>query len=316
MAITYRQSIGSRVFDVANYAVVIIVAASALFPFLHMAAISVSDFFAVGYGEVVVVPVDFSLKIYDYLFQYNPFIFRAYFNSLLYTVLNTFFTLLLCSMGGFALAQTKLAFRGLWGVLLLVTMFFSGGLIPQFLWYRELGLFDTIWAIVLPTAVSAFYVFLFRVFILSNVSTELLESVYVDGGGDSMAYFRIVLPLIKPMLATIGLWAAVGMWNSFFSALIYLSDRKMFPLTLFLREMVVLGDFGGNSRGRPDATGQEMTAYEMEMQYDVATAVWLGGYLKASKMAFTLVTVVPILFVYPFAQRYFVKGIQIGALKG
>ena len=129
---------------------------------------------------VTLVPVDFHLRVFEYLFQYNPFIFRAYFNSTLYTILNTAFTLVLCSLGGFVLAQSKLAFRGLWGTLLLVSMFFNGGLVPTFLWFRQLGLLDTIWAIVLPTAVSAFYVFLFRVYILSNVSTELLESVYVD----------------------------------------------------------------------------------------------------------------------------------------
>ena len=117
---------------------------------------------------------------------------------------------------------------------LLVSMFFSGGLIPNFLWIRELGMLNTLWAIVLPGAVSAYYVILFRVYIHTNVSEELLESVYVDGGGDFLVFFRIVLPLIKPDAGDDrALFAAVAMWNSFFSALIYLSDRKQYPLTLF-----------------------------------------------------------------------------------
>ena len=318
MAYLYGRSLGSRLFDVLNPVLILVIAASALFPFIHMAALATSDFTAVGFGMVTLVPVDFHLRVFEYLFQYNPFIFRAYFNSTLYTILNTAFTLVLCSLGGFVLAQSKLAFRGLWGTLLLVSMFFNGGLVPTFLWFRQLGLLDTIWAIVLPTAVSAFYVFLFRVYILSNVSTELLESVYVDGGGDLLAYSRIVLPLITPMLATVGLFAAVTMWNSFFPALIYLSDRKMYPLTLFLREMVVLRNLsGGGSRGQPNISAAELTAFDaMQVEAGVAETVWFGGYLTASKMAFTFITVIPILFVYPIAQRYFVKGIQIGAIKG
>ena len=224
-----RHSFGSRLFDAGNVILIFLIALTALYPFVYMAAISTSDFFAVGFGKVTIIPVDFSLDIYTYLFQYNPFIGRAYFNSILYTVLNTVLTVILCSMAGFALAQRKLAFRGFVGVALLVSMFFSGGLIPNFLWIRELGMLNSLWAIVLPGAVSAYYVILFRVYIHTNVSEEVLESVYVDGGGDFLVFFRIVLPLIKPMLATIALFAAVAMWNSFFSALIYLSDRKQLP---------------------------------------------------------------------------------------
>ena len=175
---------------------------------------------------------------------------------------------------------------------------------------------NSIWSIVLPNAVAAYYVFLFRVYIHSNVSEEILESVYIDGGGDFRVFFKIVMPLIKPMIATIGLFAAVAMWNSFFSALIYLSDRNKYPLTLFLREVAVIGGFGGSSVGGPDAGAEQLTAYEMEGQFDASLEVWQGGYLKATQMAFTLITVIPVLFVYPFAQRYFVKGITIGSVKG
>jgi putative aldouronate transport system permease protein len=125
-----------------------------------------------------------------------------------------------------------------------------------------------------------------------------------------------VLPISTPILATMTLFYAVQHWNSFFPALIYLSDRKQYPLTLFLREVAVVGGFGGSSVGSPDAGPEQLTAYEVEGQYDAAQEVWQGGYLKATQMAFTLITVVPILFVYPFAQRYFVRGITLGSIKG
>ena len=316
MVHAHHKSFGSRLFDIANSFFILTIGLTELYTFLHIAAISTSDFFAVGFGKVSILPVDFSLDIYTYLFQYNPFIGRAYFNSILYTVLNTFLTVLLCAMAGFALAQRRLAFRGFSGTLLLVSMFFGGGLIPTFLWIRELGMLNSIWSIVLPNAVAAYYVFLFRVYIHSNVSEEILESVYIDGGGDFRVFFKIVMPLIKPMIATIVLFAAVAMWNSFFSALIYLSDRNKYPLTLFLREVAVIGGFGGSSVGGPDAGAEQLTAYEMEGQFDASLEVWQGGYLKATQMAFTLITVIPVLFVYPFAQRYFVKGITIGSVKG
>jgi putative aldouronate transport system permease protein len=177
-------------------------------------------------------------------------------------------------------------------------------------------MFNTLWAIVLPGAVAPFTIFIFRVYIRTNIHQDLMDSVYVDGGSDLLVYTRIVLPLIKPMLATLGLFAAVGMWNSYVPALIYLNERSQYPLTLFLREMVVLGDFGGASRGRPQLPPMEMSILEREGLMDPDQGAYDLGYSKSVKMAFTMITVLPILFVYPFAQRYFVKGIMIGSLKG
>ena len=165
----------------------------------------------------------------------------------------------------------------------------------MFLWILELGMLNTLWAIVLPVAVSPFSIFIFRVYIKTNISQDLMASVYIDGGGDILVYTRIVLPLIKPMLATLGLFAAVSAWNSYVPALIYLNDREKYPLTLFLRELVVLGDLGGASRGKPELTGTELSFYAREGMLDVAKEMWNLGYIKATKMAFTMITVIPIL---------------------
>ena len=312
----YRHSAASRLFDVANHGFVLLIAAAALYPFVFMTSIAVSDPVAVGFGMVTFLPVDLQFDSIRLLLLRNPFIGRGYVNSVVYTSVHTVLVLVVCPMGGFALSRTKLAGRGIAGMLLLVSMFFSGGLIPTFLWIRELGMLNTMWAIVLPAVVSPFYVFIFRIFILTNVQEELAESVYVDGGGDFLVFSRITLPLIKPMLATIGLFTAVGMWNSFFPALIYLSDRELYPVTLFLREMISSG-FNGLSGPSGDTTRKlDMSIAFYEENYDVLRAARSRGALKSAEMAFILVTAAPVMLLYPFAQRYFVKGLTIGSLKG
>ena len=311
----YRHSAASRLFDVANHGFIFLIAASALYPFVYMTSIALSDPAAVGFGMVTLLPVDLQFDSIRLLLLRNPFIGRGYVNSVLYTSVHTVLVLIVCPMGGFALARTKLAGRGIAGMLLLVSMFVSGGLIPTFLWIRELGMLDTMWAIILPGVVSPFYVFIFRIYILTNVQEELAESVYVDGGGDFLVFFRITLPLIKPMLATIGLFTAVGMWNSFFPALIYLSDRELYPVTLFLREMITSG-FNGLSGPSGDVTAKvDMSIAFYEENYDVLQSARSRGALKSAEMAFILVTAAPVMLLYPFAQRYFVKGLTIGSLK-
>ena len=313
----YRLSAASRLFDVANHGFIFLIAASALYPFVYMTSIAVSDPAAVGFGMVTLLPVDLQFDSIRLLLLRNPFIGRGYVNSVVYTSVHTVLVLIVCPMGGFALARTKLAGRGIAGMLLLVSMFVSGGLIPTFLWIRELGMLNTMWAIVLPGVVSPFYVFIFRIYILTNVQEELAESVYVDGGGDFLVFFRITLPLIKPMLATIGLFTAVGMWNSFFPALIYLNDRELYPVTLFLREMI---SFGIQRPERPERRCRpakvDMSIAFYEETYDVLRAARSRGALKSAEMAFILVTAAPVMLLYPFAQRYFVKGLTIGSLKG
>ena len=312
----FKTSVGSKLFDVFNHLLILLIVLTCIYPFVYMFSLSTSRLMEVGTNMVKLWPKGFNLKMYETLFKFNPLIFRAYGNSITYTALATVFSLLLSSMGGFALALKGLGFRRFFSLLFLAMMFFSGGLIPTFLWIRTLGMLNTLWAIVLPGAVAPFSIFIFRVYIKANVHQDLIDSVYVDGGNDLLVFVRIVLPLIKPILATLGLFAAVGMWNSYVSALIYLNDRSKYPLTLFLREVVVMGDVGIAMRGIAEVLEADQSISELEGLRNVDQEMVHLGYLKAMKMAFTMVTVLPILFVYPFAQRYFVKGIMIGSIKG
>ena len=309
----YRTSIGSKIFDAFNYLLIFIIVLSCIYPFVYMFSISTSNYYEVGTNTVVFWPKGFHLNAYEQLFRTGPFIFQAYGNSIVYTLVHTFFVLFLCSAGGFALSLQELAFKKTWSLILFIMMFFSGGMIPTFLLIRSLGMLNTLWAIVLPGAVAPFYVFIFRIYIKVNIHPDLIDSVYCDGGSDLTVFIRIVLPLIKPMLATIGLFAAIGMWNSFIPAMIYLTDRKKYPLALFLREYVILGSHT-TLRGEMEDLAR-MSIREREGMQSPERAMYSLGWTKAMKMTFTMITVVPILFVYPFAQRYFVKGIMVGSLK-
>ena len=310
VAVTYRSSIGSRLFDVANYVFVLVFSVTCLIPFLYMFAIATSSYTAIATNEVFLLPVDFHIDTFRSVFTSVPLMLRAYWNSILYTATSVVLVLAVSSMGGFVLNLKHLQFKRFFTMMLLVMMFFSGGLIPVFLWIRALGLYNTIWAIVLPTAVAPWNIFIFRVYTRSNVPESLYESVYLDGGGDLTVYARIVLPLIKPALATFGLFAAVAMWNSFTPALIYLEDPEKFPLTLFLRRMVMLNDLG---RG----FGEVMEEREQrELFGNLDLHLFGKGYRKSAGMVMTFLTVLPMIVIYPFAQRYFVKGVVIGSIKG
>ena len=304
----HKTSVGSKIFDLVNYVFVLLVALVCVYPFVYVFSVSVSNFWDVGYGFVKLFPIGFQLTAYQDVIN-RTLILAGLFNSTIYTVIYAILTVMLSAVGGFALAEKKTPFKKFFTFFLLVMMFFGGGMIPTYLLIRSLGLIDSMWAIVLPTAVVPFFIFLFRVFIKENVPEALKESVRLDGGNDWVVFFRIVLPLVKPIVATIGLFAAVSMWNSFVPALIYLTDRKKFPLTLLLRQMVVLGDFEGHIQTTLGRTA------ESEVGDSIVREVWVYGYLKSIKMAMTMITVLPILLVYPFAQRYFVRGILIGSLK-
>lgn len=303
----YKSSVGSKLFDFLNYLLCIFLVLLCIYPFLYMFSLSVSNYVSIAFGDVRLFPKGFHMVSYQDILR-RTMVLRGYFNTILYTVVNTFLVIMLSSMGGFVLAERKFFFKRSMSFFFLIMMFFSGGMIPVFLWIRNLGLLDTIWAIVLPTAVGPFYIFLFRVYIKENVPESLKESVRIDGGNDFVVYMRIVLPLIKPIIATIGLFAAVAMWNSFVPPLIYLHDSKKYPLTLLLRQIVIVGDFGGYIgafAGRVIASPEDTADAEL----------WTFGYMKSIKMAMTMITVIPIVLVYPFAQRYFVRGILIGSLK-
>jgi len=282
------------IFDVILYVLLFGIAASALYPFIYMIAVSLSGTVPVLKGEVFLWPKDFNLNTYKAVFD-KPEIGRAYLNTILYTALGTSISLLVTAAGAYALSKRDMLFRRGFMVMVTITLFFSGGMIPTFLVVRSYHLLDTIWAMVLPGAVSTWNLIVMRTF-FSGMPQEVEESGKIDGLNDIGIFFRLVLPLSKAILATIGLFYGVAIWNNFFSALLYLRDADLFPLQVIVRNMVLQGAGGAN--GAANVGGDAMIVDE------------------SLKYATIIVTTVPILLIYPFLQKYFAKGALIGSVKG
>jgi putative aldouronate transport system permease protein len=298
-----ERDFASRLFDIANYLFLAAFGFAMLYPMLNVFNISISDHQAIMLGEVKLFPVGFDLTAYR-ITLLNPDIWRAYFNTILYSAAFTVLSLLLNSMVAFPLSIPSLPGRKLVTIYITLTMFFSGGLIPTYLLISGIGLMDTMWAIVLPTSVGAWNIIIFR----TNFQTlpdSLVDSASIDGARGWSIYFRIILPLSKPILATIGLFSIVGQWNNFFGPLLYLNTSAKLPLQNYLRSLIVTQTFEGGHM-----------AFQLLDNTLRGEGSNTPGLLEAIKMAAIIVSLGPILLVYPFIQRYFVKGVLIGSLKG
>ena len=284
---------GDRVFDLVNGLLLLALAFITLYPLYYVAIVSISHGFAVVRGEVSWWPVQVNLESYRAVLQ-APYVLISYRNTIWYTVVGTIVNVALSAFCAYPLAMRFFYGRRFFTAFIVATMFFKGGLIPTYLVVRSLGLLDTMWSLVLPTAIVTYYMIIMRTF-FQNIPEELHDSAYLDGANDIQIFFRIALPISTPIIATMTLFYAVQHWNSFFPALIYLSDRAKYPIQLVLRSMVIEGD---------------VSNMQVEFQDDeriVDTTV---------KYAIIMVSTVPILLLYPFLQRFFVKGIMIGSLKG
>ena len=282
------------IFDFLIYLLLILLSISFLYPIANQFALSISDAGELGWQRVSVVPVGFDTDSYRALLS-NDAILRYYVNTVKYAAVGT-----LIMLGATALMAYPLTFRELRGrklvmILLVITMFFSGGLVPYYLLVLALGLVDTIWALVLPNAIAAWNVIIFRTF-FRTVPGALRESAHIDGAGHFLVLFRIVLPLSKPLLATFVLFSLVGYWNDYFWALIFLRDQDKQPIQLFLRRILVLVDLA-------------------DLENTSALQVFDNFSSRTVKAAALIVTITPILCVYPFLQKYFTKGLFIGSLK-
>ncbi len=277
-----------------------------VFPFLHMLAVSLSSNIAVMQNKVGLWPMiheltaegttkvqfGFNFATYKFVLE-KPLIYTAYKNTIIYTVLGTVIALFVLSTGAYALSKKRCPGGKVINILVMITMFFSGGMIPTFLAIKWLGLLDTVWAVVLPGAFSAYNCIIMRSF-FAQFPGEIEESGRLDGLNDIGILWYLVLPTSTAVLATIGLFVAVAQWNAFFGPLIYLNDEKKYPLQIILRQIVlqsVMDEFEGAAR---DTTFAE----------------------DSIKYATILASIVPIIAVYPFLQKYFVKGVMIGSVKG
>ena len=281
-------------FDVFLVILMILLSCAFLYPLLNMLALSVSDAQTLKSSPIYLLPVGFSLESYKALLGDNR-ILLYYWNTIKYAAVGTFIMLLTTSLMAYPLSIPALRGRKLISVILTITMFFGGGLIPYYVTIMRLKLIDTFWVMVLPGAISAYNVIVFKTFFMS-IPESLKESAFLDGAGHLRVLFSIVLPLSKAVLATFALFSIVGYWNDYLTALLYLRDDKKYPIQLLIRRLLVLMDYK-----------------------DASTAQLLKDFRSISsrttKAAATIITVVPILCVYPFMQKYFAKGVLVGSIK-
>lgn len=294
MPVVRKRSIGERIFDTGNVILLILICMSTIYPFLYITAMSFSGNAAVLRGEVTIVPIDFSTKAYEEIFK-NHFLFLSYGNTIFVVVVGTALALLVTAFAAYPLSKRFLVGRPILAVAIAVTLWFNPGLIPRFLVVRELGLLDSLWAVILAPLVSAFHVIVMRSF-FDNMPESLEDSARMDGAGYFTVLFRIVLPLSKPVLATVALWKAVQYWNMFLAPLLYLQSPEKYTLQLVLREIVIANMGLG--------FGQE----GMDMEFQT-----VGESVRAGTI---MVATVPILLVYPFIQKHFAKGVMVGSIKG
>ena len=291
-----RESLGDRFFLAGVYLFLLIIFLLVLYPLLYVISSSFSSPSAVSSGRVWLWPVDFSLRGYQVALG-NPQIITGYANSLYYTFFGTLISVVVTVLLAYPLSRRTLYGRGAIMLLVTFTLIFSGGLIPTYLVVKNLGMLNTRWALLIPQAVAAWQVIIARTFFQVTIPEELAEAAELDGCSDLRFLWSIVLPLSKPILAVLVLMYGVGQWNAYFDALLYLKSASLQPLQLVLRSILILN---ATSSGSMEAA----TMVERQQMADLL------------KYALIVVGSLPVLIIYPFAQRYFVRGMLIGSIKG
>ncbi|MET3847666.1 carbohydrate ABC transporter permease [Paenibacillus sp. Y412MC10] len=291
------ESKGDRIFNIINYFVLILVTLVVLYPLVFVLSASFSDPQTVLRGEMLLWPKGINLNSYEKIFQ-NKDIISGFTNTLIYTTLGTAINLVMTILAAYPLSRRDFVGRNGIMALLVFTMFFSGGLIPTYLLIKNLGMLNTLWVMIIPNAVSIWNIIIMRTFFQQSIPHELQEAATIDGCSNIQILTRIILPLSMPIIAVTILFYAVGHWNAFFNALLYLTDKDKFPLQLVLREILI--------QGQTNDMVKMSTESAIKQQREV----------EGIKYAVLVVANIPVLVLYPFLQRYFVKGVMIGAIKG
>ncbi len=279
------------IFSILNTIILIGVAIATLYPVWYITVISFSDTVSVLQGKVFLWPKGFNFDAYVQVLK-DTKIPRAYLNTIYYTALGTFINLLFTAVAAYPLAQREFFGRKFWMLAIILTMFLNAGIIPTYMIVQKLGLIDTVWALVLPNAIWTFELIILKSF-YENMSSQIREAAKIDGASEYRILFSIVIPLSKPALASIGLFYFMGHWNSFFLPLIYLNDKDMFPLQIVLRDMLIFNS-----------------------ESDSALVDRAALAPQAMKNATIVLSMIPVLLIYPFAQKYFAKGVMLGSEKG
>lgn len=290
------DSIPDRILMAVIYAVLIAILLVILLPLIFIVASSFSSTAAVTSGRVYFWPVEFSTEGYQVILQ-SPYILKSFLMSIFYTATGTFVSVVLTLLAAYPLTRKDLKIRGFVMILFTVTMFINGGMIPTYLLVKSLDLIDKVWAIILPGALSVWNIIITRTYMQSTIPGEIFESASIDGCSDWRFFRSMVIPLSTPIIAVIVLLYAIAKWNSFFDAMIYLNNRDLYPLQLVLRSLLVQGNSGS---------------------FDLSLSAQMNKAALKTLLQYALIVVstAPILMIYPFVQRYFIKGIMVGSLKG
>ncbi|MEK3883735.1 carbohydrate ABC transporter permease [Paenibacillus sp. PL2-23] len=288
------KTFGEKSFDVFNIVILSLIAVVMIFPFIYITAMSFSDEKTIAQGGLILFPKGWSLEAYKYIFSTDT-LMRSLYNSILITLGGTLVNLIMTSLMAYPLSKGYLKGRKTIIMFVVFTILFSGGLIPTFLIVKWTGLLDSMWSVIIPTSISAFYLIILKNF-FQQIPDGLEESAKIDGANDMVILLRIVLPLSLPAMATFALFYAVSHWNMYFQAIMYINDNTKWPIQVVLRQIVILSQssIGDNS--------------------SLADEVILPP--QSIKMAVIVFATVPIMLVYPFLQKHFAKGVLLGSVKG
>ena len=292
-----QQCTVDKVFDIVNYFLMFLSIVIFAYPLIYIVSASISSPESLWAGKLWLLPKDISMAAYKSVFE-NSDIWLGYKNTIILTVLGTAISLVLTVMAAYPLANRDFMMRTPLTVIYMITMFFNGGMIPTFLVIQKLHMLDTIWALILPMAIGFSNVLIVRTYFQTTIPGELREAALIDGCRHMRYLISVVLPLSMPVLAVMALFYGVSYWNSYFGAVIYITDRNKYPLQMFLREILIKID---------------MSKMVMPNSAAVNESVML---METVKYAVIVVASLPVLMIYPFVQKYFVKGVMIGAVKG
>lgn len=289
-----KASLSERIFYGIVAAVVALFGICVLYPVIYIISSSFSSPKAVMSGNVLLLPVDFTLNGYGAVLRYDN-VWVGFRNSLFYMTVGTTINLVMTTLAAYPLSRKDVPFKGIIMFLFTFTMIFNAGMIPNYLLIRDLGILNTVWAMLIPGAVSVYNMIVMRTFFMTSIPEDLLEASKLDGCTDFQYLRKVVLPLSKSILAVIVMYYAVGHWNAYFNAFLYLSDDRRYPLQLFLRDILISNQVGAEMVD----TYSENVGIEYVLKY-----------------ALIVIATVPMVVIYPFVQKHFQKGVMIGAIKG
>ena len=289
--------LSDRIMQAIVYALMLLLILIILYPLIYVVSSSFSSGEAVSTGKVLLWPVEFSLQGYKAVFAYQQ-VWVGYRNAIFYTVVGTLLNLTLTIMAAYPLSRKNFQFRNFYMTLFLIIMFFSGGIIPNYILMTKLHLTNTRWSLILSGSISVYNMIIMRTYFQNNIPNELLEAAKIDGITDIGYLLKVVLPLSKSILAVITLYYAVSHWNSYFNAMLYLRDESLYPLQLVLRSILNVGKI------------------DLSQITDAEIIKQMRGLSDLMKYSLIIISSAPIIIAYPFVQKFFEKGVMIGSVKG